>query len=115
MMQHVKAKFKIILTKDANEFLSTVDIKVKEKILYNINKSMYIMDKELFKKLGDSDIWEFRTLYNGMTYRLLSFWDTVNETLVIATHGFVKKTQKTPNKEITKAENIRRTYFNSKK
>jgi phage-related protein len=50
-----------------------------------------------------------------MTYRLLSFWDTVNETLVIATHGFVKKTQKTPEKEIAKAEYIRNIYFNSKK
>ncbi|KDS12524.1 hypothetical protein M082_3742 [Bacteroides fragilis str. 3725 D9 ii] len=37
------------------------------------------------------------------------------DTLVIATHGFIKKTQKTPSKEITKAEEIRKIYFNSKK
>ncbi len=36
---------------------------------------------------------EFRTLYNGSCYRLFSFWDTETETLVIATHGIVKKTQ----------------------
>ena len=32
----------------------------------------------------------------------------------IATHGIVKKTQKTPLKEITKAEEIRKEYFNNK-
>ncbi len=40
---------------------------------------------------------------------------TEEETLVIATHGIVKKTQKTPLKEITKAEEIRKEYFNNKK
>mgnify|MGYP001033477284 CR=1 FL=1 len=53
--------------------------------------------------------------YKGIQYRLLAFWDTDAETLVIATHGFVKKTQKTPSKEINKAEAIRKLYFNSKK
>lgn len=36
------------------------------------------------------------------------------ETLVIATHGLVKKSQKTPKKEIDKAERIRTEYFASK-
>ena len=70
---------------------------------------------EIFKKLEDTDIWEFRTLYNGICYRLFSFWDTEQDTLVIATHGIVKKTQKTPLKEIAKAEEIRKEYFNNKK
>jgi phage-related protein len=48
---------------------------------------------------------------------LLAFWDKTSniDTLVIATHGFIKKTQKTPSKEITKAQEIRKEYFNSKK
>lgn len=72
------------------------------------------MDKELFKKLDNSDIWEFRTHYSGTAYRLLAFWDTDKDTLVIATHGFIKKTQKNPLKEIAKTEMIRKEYFNSK-
>ena len=36
-------------------------------------------------------------------------------TLIIATHGIIKKTQKTPKKEIAKAERIRQEYFNAKK
>lgn len=75
------------------------------------------MDPELFKKLDDTDIWEFRTHYNKIQYRMLAFWDKNSDvdTLVIATHGFIKKTQKTPQKEILKAEEIRKIYFNSKK
>jgi phage-related protein len=69
-----------------------------------------VIDPDLFKKLDDTDIWEFRTFYNRMQYRLLAFWDRNGDgiTLVIATHGFIKKTQKTPLKEIAKAEEIRK-------
>lgn len=31
-------------------------------------------DPELFKKLTD-EIWEFRTLYQGLQYLILAFWD----------------------------------------
>lgn len=74
-----------------------------------------MIDPELFKKLDDTDIWEFRTFYKKVKYRLLAFWDKDNgaDTLVIATHGFIKKTQKTPPKETAKAEEIRKAYFNS--
>ena len=71
------------------------------------------MDKELFKKLND-DIWEFRTRYQGMTYRLLAFWDNEAGRLVVATHGFIKKTQKTPADEIARAETLRKEYFKRK-
>ena len=76
-----------------------------------------IKEVDLFKKLDDTDIWEFRTFYNKTKYRLLAFWDKDDKinTLVIATHGFIKKTQKTPPKEIAKAEEIRKDYFNSKR
>ena len=72
-------------------------------------------NKELFKKLDGKEIWEFRTLFNKIVYRLFAFWDTETETLVIATHGIIKKTQKTPSKEIAKAEEVRKLYFEHKK
>lgn len=71
-------------------------------------------NKELFKKLENSEIWEFRTLYNGIAYRLFAFWDTDINTLVVATHGIIKKTQKTPKKEIARAEAIMKQYFEIK-
>jgi len=46
----------------------------------------------------------------------LAFWDKSNgqETLVLATHGFIKKVDKVPKKEIERAERIRTKYFNNK-
>lgn len=112
----LKARFKVIMSSEADAFLDTLRQDIKDKIVYNVDKvANGYMDKDLFKKLDGTDIWEFRTLYKGIQYRLLAFWDTDAETLVIATHGFVKKTQKTPSKEISKAEAIRKLYFNSKK
>lgn len=112
----LKARFKVIMSSEADAFLDTLRQDIKDKIVYNVDKvANGYMDKDLFKKLDGTDIWEFRTLYKGIQYRLLAFLDTDAETLVIATHGFVKKTQKTPSKEINKAEAIRKLYFNSKK
>lgn len=88
--------------------------KVQDKIVYNINKCRFYTDNELFKKLENSEIWEFRTLYNKTSYRLFAFWDNDEQTFVVATHGIIKKTQKTPSKEIARAEAIRKEYFNNK-
>ncbi|WP_394345062.1 type II toxin-antitoxin system RelE/ParE family toxin [Gillisia hiemivivida] len=46
-------------------------------------------------------MWEFRTLYSGIQYRLFAFWDKEDktETLVFATHGIIKKTSKVDKKE----------------
>ena len=105
-------KIKVVLLDEAFAFVRSLPIKVQEKIVYNYKKiENGLMSKELFKKLDDSEIWEFRTLYNGNCYRLFSFWDTETETFIIATHGIVKKSQKTPQKEIAKAEKIREEYF----
>lgn len=111
----MKPNFEIELLPEAVKFLETLDDKAREKVYYNIKKAQLITDNELFKKLNDF-IWEFRTLYNSKAYRLFSFWDTVDgkETLVVATHGILKKTQKTPPKEIKKAEDIRKQYLNNK-
>ncbi len=69
-------------------------------------------DPKLFKKLT-GEIWEFRTLYQGIQYRLFAFWDKSDktETLVLSTHGMVKKVSKVPKAEIEKALKIRTEYF----
>jgi phage-related protein len=107
--------FEVEFLPKAEEFMENLDEKTREKIYYNIRKSQFIQDSELFKKLNDY-IWEFRTLYNNKLYRLFAFWDNTEKqnVMVIATHGIVKKTQKTPPKEIEKAEEIRRQYMDNK-
>ncbi len=109
----LKSKFEVIYMEEAILFLESLPDKVKDKIAYNISKSRYFLDKELFKKLNDN-IWEFRTIYQGFKYRLLAFWDNDSGNLVIATHGFVKKSQKTPESEISHAEALRKKYYQSK-
>ena len=106
---------KVILMKEASAFIEKQPLKAQQKIYYNIFKvEEGVMEVEIFKKLENTEIWEFRTLYNSVCYRLLAFWDTDEDTLIIATHGIIKKTQKTPAKEIAKAENIRSEYFKHK-
>ena len=108
-------KYAIIFLEWAKEFLDSLDEKTRNKVMYNVWKSREINDPELFKKL-DGNIWEFRTKFLTNQIRLLAFWDKTEkeETLVVATHGFIKKTQKTPKSEIEKAEKIRKQYFKEK-
>ena len=97
--------FKLILLDDARRFLKRLPPQVMKKILYNIDRVIGgEINAELFKKLDGSEIWEFRTLYNGISYRLFAFWDSRKGTFVVATHGIVKKTRRTPRKEISRAE-----------
>lgn len=108
-------KFEVIFLTEAREFLLQLDEKSRDKIIFNIDKSKIKNENELFKKLK-GEIWEFRTLYNKTYYRLFSFWDKEDKqkTLVLATHGIIKKTGKTPEKEMEKAEKIRLKYFELK-
>lgn len=106
-------KLNILLTDEAKAFVRSQPDKVQKKITYNIRKvEGGEIDKDLFKKLND-DIWELRTAYNGMCYRLLAFWDKDTRALVIATHGIVKKTWKVPQKEIEKAKAIMKQYYSN--
>ncbi|WP_136482361.1 type II toxin-antitoxin system RelE/ParE family toxin [Cognatitamlana onchidii] len=108
-------KFKVEFLKEAFDFLDELDEKARKKILFNIDRAKVKTDNTLFKKLT-SDIWEFRTLFNKKQYRLFAFWDKTDNkvTIVIATHGIIKKTQKTPKKEIDKATELMNKYFESK-
>ena len=107
--------FEVIFLDDAFDFLKSLESKHAEKILYNIRKAQAANDPELFKKLNE-DLWEFRTLFQGLQYRLLAFWDKTDaqNTLVISTHGFVKKRSKVPENEILRARQLKAKYFEDK-
>lgn len=108
-------KFQVQFLEDAAQFLDSLDEKARDKVIYNVTKARFSNDKELFKKLK-GEIWEFRTLFNKTYYRLFAFWDHTakSKTVVISTHGLIKKTAKTPLGDIEKAENIRKRYFELK-
>ena len=110
-----KPLFKLVTLQEAEDFINSLAPAVVRKMFYNIDKVVGgVKDQELFKKLGDTDIWEFRTSCQGMAYRLFAFWDNDGETLVIATHGLIKKSQKTPQRDKDKAKAIRKEWFNNK-
>jgi phage-related protein len=97
----MKGRFKVQFLIEAAEFIDKLDEKARDKIIYNIQKARIVNDNELFKKLN-GEIWEFRTLYNKTHYRLFAFWDKTDnaDTVVISSHGIIKKTDKTPKNEI---------------
>lgn len=109
-------KFRVQFLEEAKDFMDKLDEKARDKIVYNIWKARSTNDKELFKKLQD-EIWEFRTKFNKTYYRLFAFWDKTDkaDTVVISTHGLIKKSDKIPKNEIERAEKSREKYFNEKK
>ncbi len=110
-MRYFETKF----LDDAKKFLKTLQPKTAKKVFYNIDLAEQTNDPKIFKKLKN-DIWEFRTKYAGLQIRLLAFWDKTDnkETLVIATHGFIKKVDKVPTKEIDRAVRLKDKYFEHK-
>jgi phage-related protein len=108
-------KFEVKFLHEAVDFLDQLDEKVRDKIIFNITKAQFSTNKELFKKLNE-EIWEFRTLYQSIAYRIFAFWDKSekNRALVILTHGLIKKTEKTPKADLVKSQRLRKIYFENK-
>lgn len=109
----MKARFDIVVLEEAEDFIAKLDDATRRKIIYNMDKARFVQDPKLFKKLTD-DIWEFRTKYQNKQFRFFAFWDKRDktETLVISTHGMIKKVSKVPKPDIVKAEGIMKRYFN---
>ncbi len=107
--------FQTIFLEEADKFIAELDTKTARKVFYNIDFAEQTNDPKLFKKL-QNNIWEFRTNYGRFQVRLLAFWDKTGSenTLVVATHGFLKKVGKVPKNEIERAAKIRIKYFENK-
>ena len=83
----MKPHFDIAFLPQAEEFMDRLNDKAREKVYYNMKKSQFVQDDELLKKLNEH-IWEFRTLYNGIAYRLFAFW--INQ--VEKKHSLLRRT-----------------------
>ena len=99
----------------SDEIIAGLDPKTIKKIFYNIDLAEQTNDPKILKKL-QNDIWEFRTKYAGLQIRLLAFWDKTDhkKTLVVASHGFLKKVDKVPINEIDRAVRLKDKYFSNK-
>lgn len=95
------------------EFLDSIPNKDAIKLLqviHNIEElGMLVAMQQKWVKRLDDDIFEIRSKVASNIQRALYF-QKVNQEYVI-THGFTKKTQKTPKKEIERAHKIMDKYF----
>ena len=94
------------------DFLDSLPGKVAQKTTWTLSllEEFDIVPSLYFKKLtGTEDIWECRIQVASDAYRIFCFFD--GKSVVVLTHGFVKKTQKTPHREIERAEAFRRDYL----
>ncbi len=98
------------------DFYKAQEDKVQEKIEYVLDLVRFErqVPKKFFKALENTDgIYEVRVITTFKSIRILCFFDDGN--LVVLANCFVKKTQKTPRKEIKLAEKLKKEYLNDKK
>lgn len=94
------------------DFLDSLPGKVAQKVAWVLTllEDMEVVPSTYFKKLVDTEeIWECRIQIASNAYRIFCFFE--RNSVIILTHGFAKKTQKTPQKEIERAEAYRRDYL----
>jgi len=93
------------------EFIDSLPGKVAQKIVWVLKllEDLEIVPSSYFKKIvGTEEIWECRIQFGSNTYRIFCFFI---DNSVILTHGFIKKSQRTPTYEIERAEAYRRDFF----
>lgn len=100
---------------DFVKFFKNQDKKTQEKIEYVLDLVRYEKNVPIkfFKYLENTDgIYEIRVITTFKSIRILCFFDEGQ--LVVLTNCFIKKTQKTPNKEILNAERLKKEYLKEK-
>ena len=98
------------------EFYQQQTWKVQKKILWTLQlvESLDQIPEIYFKHLKNTDaLYEIRVQVGNDIFRIFCFFD--NNNLVVIGHGFQKKTQKTPAKELERAVKIKKEYYEQKK
>lgn len=100
-------------SKPFEEFMASLSVKDRaylyDRILYflELKNGGHPIKESLSKPLGDK-IFEIRGSLRDKIARVLYFY--IQDQKIIITHGFIKKTQKTPRKEIERAKSLREQY-----
>lgn len=91
----------------------TKTVRDKINFVLKLVETQRIIPKKFFRIIESSDgIYEIRVEMEGNIYRIFCCMDS--GAIVVLFHGFQKKSQKTPSKEIKRAEAIKKEYFKSK-
>ena len=98
------------------EFLDGLTAKQARKVVWvlSIIEEHDSVPSKYFRKLVDTDdLWEVRVDSGSNTFRLLCFYD--GPEIVVLTHAFKKKSQKTPRQAIRTAEERMRNHLRRKR
>lgn len=97
------------------DFFNSLDHEVKKKFNWTLKLIATVerVPVKYFKHIENSSgLYEVRVEYGGNIFRVFSFFD--KDKMVILINGFQKKSQQTPQKEIEKAEKLKRQYYDEK-
>ena len=104
LFKHYYKEFYVAQTKTVRDKINAV-LKLVE--------TQRMIPKKFFRIIEGSDgIYEIKVEIDSNIYRIFCCMD--NGAVVVLFHGIQKKTQKTPLKEIKRAEAIKKEYFKSK-
>lgn len=98
------------------KFLRKLDRRHRDKVAFcirHVQEDREVSPVLFCKMVNTDDLWEIRVKSESEIFRLLCFFD--GSRLIVAAHGFQKKTQKTPRQEIQTAEARKKDYFRRKK
>lgn len=92
-------------------FIDSLPHKAKSKVfcIFELVEELPKLSSNLFKKLKNTELWEIRVNFDKKAYRFFCFFHEGN--LLIITHGIIKKSQKTPAKEIKRAQELRKDFL----
>lgn len=110
-------KRELVFYKDYfKNFYESLTWKVQKKILWTLDiiEMLDRIPEVYFKHLENTDgLYEIRVQIGNNIYRIFCFFD--KNDIVVVGHGFQKKTQKTPQAELDKADKIKKQYYEEKK
>lgn len=97
------------------DFYKKQSLMVRKKIDWTLLllETTRVVPEKFLKHLTNTDgLWEIRISAGNGIFRIFCFFDKGN--LIILLSGFQKKTQKTPKKEIKKAERLKKEYYENR-
>jgi phage-related protein len=96
------------------DFYENHEQKIKEKIDFGLYLLQYVkhVSSKHIGSTQEKNLFYLRIRQGSNIYRIFFCYD--EDKIVVIMNGFIKKTQKTPTKEIDKAISIKKQYFDEK-